>query len=294
MEEVTKEKVLEELNKQLDLGHEVGIFKCKGHDVENKVCTTYDLIIDGHGQNPIISNINKEIFLELYQYGYLLYPQCTKCGEHWYYDFNKDTKNGFTLYQFYTLDDFPFLKDKKFYIVPYGKSKVYHMKKDQYTKIKEHATIYILQTLFDAYMYSPNHFSTLYYYRHYETVGWNLVEREFVTIGNGYITIENKNKEIMYHDNYCRSFQLVTIDGLERYTMNYMFEQEERSIGNLNDQEKTKTIQDKLLHDSTKFRVTFNIAHGGSIWNSYIYEKATYLQRRDDKKPFEEIEKEVV
>jgi len=310
MSTLNKEEVLVELNKQLDSGNEVGIFKCK---YEGGDC--YDLIINGNGQNPVIENIDSKIFLDLFREGYLLYPQCTKVGCHWYYDFNNNTRNGFNLSQIYNKEDFSFLVNKKFNIVPKGKSRVYYSlsgreipleKINEYssvdnsysfTKIKSHATEFDLDLLFDIYCNSKYPFSTYYFYSYSVSgLGWHGNGSREIEKQCADYDVENSKGEIEYREDYCKEFDIVTIDGRERFNLNRIFYKETSSLGEMESRNisNLEERQNRYLNDKTKFKVTFSVgtSRSGIFSVGYPYYKVEYLQLRKDVKPIEVIKEQ--
>ena len=313
-------EVLEVLNKELDKGNEVGIFLDK-HDTGR----SYDIIINGHGQNPVCS-INEENFKWLSRNNYLSYGAMTKVGSHWYYDFNEKTRNGLTLYNLFTKEEFPFLMDKQFYIVPRGMKRIYkidfndkitkkipilnkdgeeigyQLEKDMdFTKIKEHATVYNINKLFDVYMIRNNHlYCKFYYTEHITGLGWH---------GNGSMEIEKQScmydveqkdgKEVQVEGKY-KDFDLITIDGKERYKINDIFTLEKDNLGYFASRHswetpeeqdaRRKEKEDKILNSSLNYFVTFSVGmeRTGLFGSMDIYHKVEYLKRKAGVMPFEE------
>jgi len=315
---MNNEEVLSILNSELNKGNEVGIFVCKGDGGRS-----YDIIINGDGQNPIAS-IDQDNFYYLSRNNYLLYRATTKVGSHWYYGFTKETCNGFTLHKIYTYEDFPFLLGKQFYIVPRGMSKVYYhdeleqtdittpyYNKDgkqsgytidqdyDFTKIKEHATVYTIEKLFSNYMYRCNPFYIKTYCTYHVDVGCYGGRREIEKQNCRYI-VEQLNGEKVEVDGKYKEFDLVTIDGSIRYKLNTIFDYEEHSIGQLGGHYTEKEVNDanerkekrkqELVNNINNYFVTFSIGlYGGGMFSlPDSYYKVTYLSRKNSVKPFEE------
>jgi hypothetical protein len=312
---MTNQEVLLELNKQLDLGHEVGIFVCKYEGGRS-----YEIIINGKGQSPVCQ-ISYDNYLFLTRNNYLLYGVMTKVGSHWYYEFNEETRNGFTLHKLYKYEDFLFLLNKKFYIVPRGMKKVYYHdeleQKDiqtpiindegeeigyttkydyDFTKIKEHATVYDIEKLFINYMYRKNPLYMKTYCTSYADVGCYGGRREVLTQNCDYY-VEQSNGEIIEVAHKYKDFDLLTIDGLERYKINDVFDHVDTSLGNLGSnyysEEEHKKRQDSIKNDPRNFFVSFGISiSGGSMFSlGTPYYRVDYL-RKYNRKPFEEYNNE--
>jgi hypothetical protein len=252
---------------------------------------TYTLV---HSYSKDIKQISTETFRYLSQHNYLLSAQCTKVGCRWFYEFTKETQDGFSLYKLFTENDFPFLKDKKFYIVPRGKSTVYFSDSDKYdfTKIKDHATILSLNDLFYVYCNRRNGFMYKTYCTTYATVGWNNARRKFVS-QNSDKDIEQKNGDIYPMEKYAKDFDLLTIDKKERYKINFSFNLVNDYIAPIGSsymtEEDVTKEQNNIANNKNNFFVTFSIKQrGGSMFHiGTPYYAVNYIEF-NDKKPFEE------
>lgn len=291
------------LNEKLDEGKDVGVFVCRYEGG-----CTYDIVVDGDGQNPVCS-IEHEDFLFLRRNNYLAYPQCTKVGCHWFYAFTKETRNGLTLHNFYTYDDFEELKNKQFYIVPRNKSRVFFVDPEnrkyssennkftnspeyELTKIKEHATTYTLENLFEIYCNPIYNLREKHYYFTTVDCGWSGGRREIEVQSGTDFDIEQKDGTVQYIEKYCYDFDLLSTED-ERFRINDIFYEEERWLANLGDS-KDEDIDKKveeIKNNKNNFFVTTRVKSNSSFWSMGTPSiECVYLHRDSSKKPFEIID----
>jgi len=250
--------------------------------------TTYTIV---HSYSEYVKQISKETFLYLIQNNYLNFRQQTKIGCHWFYEFTKDTERGFSLYSLYSLEDFSFLKNKKFYIVPRGKSNVYFVESDEcnFTKNKKHATLLTLNEFFYVYCNRRNGFMYKTFCDNYTHIGF-YGSNHIYTSQNSDKDVEQKNGEIKYCEKYVKNFDILTEDKKDRYKINFSFEQVDRDLAPLDNSYHNYLIdkQNSILNDKNNFFVTFSIkTRSRDLFSTrHLYYNASYI-RFTDKKPIE-------
>jgi hypothetical protein len=210
----------------------------------------------------------------------------TKVGAHWYYDFTEETRNGFQIENICKdlYKELDYLSDKEFMIVPRGKSRIFHIDEGTFTKVKQDATVYNLNTFLDAYNNGKNPFKTYSYNNNHWTdqFGYSRVTRKL----SSEVSITQKDGSVKWYQDYTKEFDILLLESDERFPIQKLFERVEESVGQIGHSERKERniqeLEDRVGKDVFYLNLSLSITSTGFLGMGSSYIKATYLKKVDD------------